>query len=332
MLIPAKPDNEKERLDALRAFDILDTPPEERFDRLTRMAKRLFNVPVATVSLVDADRQWFKSVDGLSSRQTSRDYSFCGHAILGEDLFIVPDALADKRFHDNPLVTAAPGIRFYAGCPLTVSNGLRLGSICIMDFKPRQLNVEEQEILRDLGKMAEREIITFELAIKDDLTKMANRRGFEAIAGQALRVCKRMDKPTWLVFFDLNNFKHINDQYGHAEGDRALMTFASVLQGVLRGSDVVGRIGGDEFVALLIDISSGQVTEIMLRLRQALETARQAQGAAYDIQFSVGQIQYDYQRHASIEQLVLDADKAMYADKRAHRQHHRPIEQNPMLQ
>ena len=115
---PGKPADEAQRLEALRALSILDTLPEERFDRLTRLAKRLFGVPIALVSLVDDHRQWFKSRQGLEVSETPRDISFCGHAVLGDDIFLVTDASKDERFFDNPLVTDDPHIRFYDGCPL----------------------------------------------------------------------------------------------------------------------------------------------------------------------------------------------------------------------
>jgi GAF domain-containing protein len=118
MLVPGKPANEDERFKCCTALNLLDSAPEERFDRLTRLAKRLFNVPIALVTLVDKDRQWFKSCVGLDATETSRDVSFCGHAILQNELLLVPDAREDVRFHDNPLVTGAPNIRFYAGYPL----------------------------------------------------------------------------------------------------------------------------------------------------------------------------------------------------------------------
>jgi len=114
------PSSESSRIATLRLLNILDTEPEERFDRLTRLAKRLFSVPIATVTLVDSNRQWFKSSVGLAVCETSRDISFCGHAILGDDILLVPDARDDKRFFDNPLVLGDPNIRFYAGCPLKV--------------------------------------------------------------------------------------------------------------------------------------------------------------------------------------------------------------------
>src|SRR5437660_3237533 len=119
MIPPALPADEPERLAALQALNVLDTPPEERFDRITRVAGRLFGVPIALVSLVDASRQWFKSVQGLAERETAREVSFCGHAILGDDAFVVPDARSDPRFADNPLVTGPLQVRFYAGQPLS---------------------------------------------------------------------------------------------------------------------------------------------------------------------------------------------------------------------
>lgn len=317
MLIPPTPKNETTRMDTLRALNILDTSPEERFDRLTRLAKRLFGVPIALVSLVDADRQWFKSCVGLSATETSRDVSFCAHAIIGDEILEVPDTLMDTRFHDNPLVTDAPNIRFYAGCPLTVPNGSKLGTLCLIDVKPRDLDEEERELLRDLGRMAEQELAAVQLATLDDLTMLSNRRGFEALAQHALNVCKRLDKPASLLFFDLNDFKQINDTYGHAEGDRALTTFSDVLRQALRESDVIGRLGGDEFVALLTDSDNDKTAEVTQRLAQLLDARNAEAQRGYQIRFSVGQIQYDVGQHASIAALLAAGDAAMYSHKQA---------------
>ncbi|MFM0396398.1 sensor domain-containing diguanylate cyclase [Paraburkholderia phytofirmans] len=317
MHVPPTPTNETARLDTLRALHILDTLPEERFDRLTRLAKRLFSVPIALVSLVDADRQWFKSCVGLNASETSRDVSFCAHAILGDEILMVPDTLADERFHDNPLVTDNPNIRFYAGCPLTVPNGSKLGTLCLIDTKPRGLDEEERELLRDLARMAEQELAAVQLATLDDLTLLSNRRGFEALAQHALNVCKRMHKPASLLFFDLNDFKQINDTLGHAEGDRALKTFADVLRTALRESDVIGRLGGDEFVVLLTDSDSGATQEVTQRLTQMLDARNAEARRGYHIRYSVGQIQYDSARHQSIAELLAAADAAMYSHKQA---------------
>ncbi|BCQ62505.1 diguanylate cyclase with GAF sensor [Pseudomonas sp. NFPP10] len=317
MLYPSKPNNEALRIQTLRELNVLDTSPEERFDRLTRLAKRLFNVPIALVSLVDADRQWFKSCVGLDVSETSRDISFCGHAILGDQILTVPDAGLDERFHDNPLVVGAPGIRFYAGCPLTVTNGSKLGTLCLIDIKPRDLDDEDRALLRDLARMAEQELAAVQMASMDELTLLSNRRGFEALARHALGVCKRLEKPATLLFFDLNDFKQINDTYGHAEGDGALKTFADVLRIAFRESDVIGRLGGDEFVALLTAADHVETSAIMARLREILDERNATLKRGYDIRFSVGQIEYDTERHPDIEALLADADKAMYLHKQA---------------
>jgi len=134
---PLSPANEAKRIEALRSLQVLDTPPEERFDRITKIAQHVFDVPIALVSLVDESRQWFKSKQGLEVCETGRDVSFCGHAILRDDALVVPDAFLDKRFADNPLVTGEPHVRFYAGHPLADAAGFKLGTLCIIDHRPR---------------------------------------------------------------------------------------------------------------------------------------------------------------------------------------------------
>ena len=158
MIPPPEPPNEEKRLAALRALNILDTPPEERFDRLTRLAQRTFGVPIAVISLLDEKRQWFKSCQGLGATETPRDVSFCGHAILEGALMVVPDAAKDPRFFDNPLVTGAPKIRFYAGQPIEGPDGSRLGTLCLIDVVPRELDAEQRRALRDLAGLVREQL------------------------------------------------------------------------------------------------------------------------------------------------------------------------------
>lgn len=152
MKSPALPVDEKQRLVALHSYGLLDTPPEQTYDDITSLAVNLCEAPTALISFVDENRQWFKSKVGFAMRETPRDISFCGHAILKKDLFIVSDATLDDRFHDNPLVTGEPHIRFYAGTPLITKTGETLGTLCVIDYKPRQLSQTQKESLSRLGR------------------------------------------------------------------------------------------------------------------------------------------------------------------------------------
>ncbi|MFF7708920.1 diguanylate cyclase [Pseudomonas sp. NPDC007930] len=315
MQAPANHPDENLRIHTLRTLSLLDTPAEERFDRLTRLARRLFDVPIAVVSLVDTNRQWFKSCSGLSATQTPRDVSFCGHAILQNELFVISDAIHDPRFSDNPLVVGEPHIRFYAGRPLKASNGSPMGTLCLIDRAPRQFDDEDRAAMEDLAIMAELELEAQQVATVDHLTQVANRRGFEHMAEYALSICRRVGTPATLLFFDLDGFKAINDRFGHAEGDRALAVFADVLRSVVREMDSIGRLGGDEFVVLLMGAGQGESVHVLQRLDKALATRNRDGARGYEIAYSVGRVEYDLARHDGLPALLADADTAMYRHK-----------------
>jgi diguanylate cyclase (GGDEF)-like protein len=317
LIKPPRPPDEDVRLRTLRSLNILDTPAEERFDRLTRIARRIFHVPIALVSLVDENRQWFKSNAGLTIFETPRDISFCGHAILGDDVFIIPDALEDDRFADNPLVLHEPHIRFYAGCPLRSLDGSKLGTLCIIDTEPRGLTEEEIEILRDLARMAEHELAAIEMATLDELTLLANRRGFVSDARHTLSLCRRQGIPAALVFMDLDDFKAINDEFGHAEGDLALKHFAEQMRESFRMSDLCARLGGDEFVVLLTNATKEIAESVTSRFHRSLAHAAQDSNRGYEIRFSYGIVEFDPQEHDSVESLLAAGDRLMYTQKAA---------------
>ena len=150
--------NESARLAALKKYRILDTDPERAFDDLTMLASNICGTPIALISLVDADRQWFKSRVGISVAETSRSVSFCTHAIQHRDLYVVPDALDHATFRDNPFVVAENGIRFYAGAPLVTPQGYALGTLCVVDRVPRTLTSEQVEALDALRRQAEAQL------------------------------------------------------------------------------------------------------------------------------------------------------------------------------
>jgi diguanylate cyclase (GGDEF)-like protein len=315
---PNSPPDEATRLETLRHLNILDTPAEERFDRISRIAKRLFNVSFALVSLVDENRQWFKSCIGLNASETPRDISFCGHAILGDDVFIVPDTTKDERFADNPLVINEPHIQFYAGCPIRSTNGSKLGTLCIIDQQPRMLTDDDLLALKDLASMVERELLALELATSDELTNLLNRRGFMMIGQNALAICIRHKTPAVILYLDLDNLKRTNDCLGHAEGDAMLITFADKLKMACRESDIIARLGGDEFVIMLINASIVTVSSITQRLQKIIDDYnRQKKTRQGLIEFSYGYAELDHKQHHTIEGLVHDADTQMYQNKKS---------------
>ena len=309
---PAKPIDETARLMSLHSLRILDTPSEGRYDRLTRMAQRLFGVKIALVSLVDTNRQWFKSKQGLRACETSRAISFCGHAILSRETLVINDASKDPRFADNPLVTGDPHIRFYAGCPIQDPNGFNIGTLCLIDPEPREMSDDDLHALSDLAAMVEDEIRVSSQVTVDDLTQVANRRGFHLIANHLLSLCRRTGTSAEVAFFDLDGFKAVNDTHGHAAGDDLLKHFAKLLLKCFRTADAVGRLGGDEFVVLLSDSSSGARTALDRLNELASKTDCEIREK---LAWSVGVIRFDPDRHVNIESLLAEADSSMYDDK-----------------
>ena len=308
--------DEEQRLAALKRLNILDTDPEERFDRLTRVALRTFNVPIALVTMVDENRQWFKSRQGLDVAQTLREISFCGHAIQGPEVFVVEDTLEDDRFADNPLVSGDPNIRFYAGAPLHNLHGHRIGTFCIIDRTERRFDAEDRQLLNDLASMAQHELDATQMAMIDELTGIANRRGFSMLAQQSLNLLMRQGHSGTLVFLDLDGFKDINDKYGHAEGDAALATFVKALQKNLRDSDVFARHGGDEFVVLLADTTAESAQLLIDRFRVSLDDINRQSTRGYKIEFSCGVVEFDRAKHRDIQHVLSDSDVQMYDRKR----------------
>jgi diguanylate cyclase (GGDEF)-like protein len=309
---PPVPLDETVRLLSLHSLRIMDTAPEERFDRVTRMAKRIFDVNICLVSLVDSDRQWFKSRQGLDACETPRAVSFCGHAILEERAFVIEDAHTDPRFADNPLVTGDPNVRFYAGYPVHSREGNRIGTLCLIDDKPRSFSAKDVETLKDFAALVDDELASSAEMNVDELTKVANRRGFNQVAQHLLPLCRRNNLEIEVLFFDLDGFKALNDKFGHEGGDEALQAFAKLLLKSFRNSDVVARLGGDEFAVLM----AGQQAFTDRPLKSMRERARDLKsGFSKNLGWSVGRARFDPDRHHDIDDLLRDADERMYVDK-----------------
>ncbi|WP_213998725.1 diguanylate cyclase [Arsukibacterium sp.] len=450
---------EQSRLEALQQLGLLNTPPEERFDRITRLAKALFNTDIVLLTLLDEKTQFFKSRLGTSLEGTPRDISFCTHAIMEEKLLVIPDALQDPRFADNPLVTKEPFIRFYAGAVIRTYTGMALGTLCLIDSKPRHFSADEQELLLDLAKGAENEfqlhylktlqaenrrlawiaeqtangvlytdttnqivwcnsgfsklcgyslaelvgktpaelflgpdtnpvtirklhqqvqqrkpakadilyyskhgkpywvhvyaeplfdeqqqyqgyismqtditervgkLVEMErLAHLDPLTGLPNRRYFETHFAQSLdRLACNPASPDMLALFiiDLDGFKAVNDNHGHAAGDQVLTDLAQRLKNTIRDAELLARLGGDEF-ALLADVQhADDVSAIAQRIYQVTEQPQSLPSQPGDkaqitvkLDMSIG-IALAPLHSMSQAQLFELADQAMYRAKAA---------------
>ena len=334
MKAPVKPKNEISRLHDLKDLNILDTPINKQFERITRITKALFHVPIVAISLIDQERQWFKSIQGLDVCETSRDVSFCGHTILQDEIFIINDAFLDERFKDNPLVTAAPKIRFYAGFPIKSKNGNKIGSLCIIDTIPRSYLAEELEKLKDMAALVEDELLNqkrHELQsnliqkldeserknLTDPLTRAWNRLGIEAILFKHLTLCRSQEKYFGLALMDIDNFKHINDTYGHLCGDQVLIEISKFFINSMRDNDSFGRWGGEEFLMILDITKKEDIRLILERLRMKLQdTPIRYNEHHIQVTISAGIILVDPTKNQTMSELINLADKGLYEGKK----------------
>lgn len=317
MKAPELPDNEPARLRSLHASGLVGSAPSERFDRITRLARHLFGTQYALLSLVDANDLWLQSCAGWEQGTTSRQNSFCAHAILEFSPMVVEDALQDERFFDNPMVTGPPYLRFYAGCPVRSPDGYAIGSLCLVDERPHTLSAMQLTILQDLAAIVEDEFAVLNNTIRDELTGLANRRGFTTLANYALVSGKRRGEPLSLCYIDLDCFKEINDTWGHGAGDRALVAMAHLMKQSFRDADVISRQGGDEFSVLFIDSDAEGAWLAMQVLQDKVADYNRTAGNPWQLQFSWGVAEYNAEHHLTLDALIDAADRGMYRMKKA---------------
>ncbi|MGI9271045.1 MAG: sensor domain-containing diguanylate cyclase [Woeseiaceae bacterium] len=310
MIEPPVPVDELLRLETLRNLKILDTDPEERFDRVTRLAQRIFGTPIALVSLVDSDRQWFKSSQGLEATETPRDISFCGHAILEDETMVVEDALTDKRFEDNPLVSEHPNIRFYAGYPISAPDGNKIGTLCIIDSEPRTLSDEDLQTLQELGQIVEEEIAVSSMMHSDPVTGLSNDTGFAIVSKHLLAMCKRMNSSATLMLVHLSNLHLIRGFMGQEACDRAAIEVTQLLLASYRDSDIVGRIAEDAFAVLLSNSGETNITAAKKRFLDRLNERNETSSMAFELDVNTYEITYHPDEHENIESL-LDAARSL---------------------
>ncbi|APW42457.1 sensor domain-containing diguanylate cyclase [Rhodoferax saidenbachensis] len=334
------------RLLELQSLGILDTPAEQAYDDLVSLAAYICDTPIALISLIDEDRQWFKARVGLNDMETPRGMAFCAHAIIDpEHVMEVPNALEDPRFVDNPLVTGNPDIRFYAGAPLVTASGSALGTICVIDTVPRKLTEAQNKALKALSRQVaqllalhrantELQLLTrlqrtrqqeleehekqlqeenhalAQQTVMDALTGLKNRRAFDRILANEYARSMRARSGMALLMVDVDHFKAYNDQYGHQAGDKALQAVAAAIQSQARAYDHVTRYGGEEFGVVLPDTHLADMRAVAERIRLAVQSLT---GLHRPVTVSVGAALSDPM--ASPASLVERADQALYQAK-----------------
>jgi len=335
MLAAPLPENESARLDSLRRMLASCRLDVTAFDRVTRTARRLFDTPIALISLVERDRQWFKSCLGLSVRESPRDISFCGHAILQDEALIVEDALGDPRFSDNPLVTDEPRIRFYAGRPLRNSENFKVGALCVIDREPRTMAPDERQLLDDLGYWAEGLFAATQLSetrrallaaldearhdsMVDPTLRVWNQWAIvDILEREATRALRHHDALSVLLV-DVSPPPPTDDHYGQLAGDAVLERAAHAIRSVLRRYDAVGRYGEGEFLVVLPDSDRSTAVSVAQRLRDAIDSTMRAAGSqcpACSVRTGLAWLD-PRAENCSAEALVARADDALLQAKR----------------
>ncbi|MXO50987.1 diguanylate cyclase [Erythrobacter gaetbuli] len=309
----AKPSDEYGRQKALERLQILDSPSEKPFEEITKLVSMTLGVPICAVSLLDEDRQWFKSSQGLGIQQTCRSAAICDHAIKADAPFIVEDATLDARFAKNPFVTGEPYIRAYAGIPLRMPDGYLIGTLCAIDKKPRAFSNAEIAVLANFARLVVGEIELREAASVDALTRIASRQAWRTATEKALAQGKRDGTPTALLLFDLDHFKTINDTHGHLVGDLVLRAAAATVQKTIRRSDIFGRVGGEEFAITLPDTDLSKAGLIAEKVRHAVQRLRFEEVSGLECTISVGGAIYD--PGSDISEWIAAADKRLYLAK-----------------
>jgi diguanylate cyclase (GGDEF)-like protein len=281
-------------------------------------------VPAAVIGLMDSDRLWFKSQLGLGVTELDRQIAFCAHAIMApNELLVVENMLEDERFQNNPLVTQAPNLRFYAGAPLINVQGYALGTIAVADTVPRRFTPQEGEILKDFSKLV---VSTLEhrskasqyqkLALTDQLTGLPNRSNFERTLDLQIAHSSRTGDPFSLFYMDLNQFKMVNDTYGHAAGDEVLARVAQAMLSQLRAGDMLARLGGDEFGMIVRGSAEETSQPLMQRISEVVaKPIMLSNGKQVSIGISIGNVAYS-ELTGSLDKIMAQADKALYQNKR----------------
>lgn len=333
MLEAPVPADEARRQQAVDALHLADTPPDPLLEALLRLIRAQFGTRMVLISLIDGERQWFKARVGMWASEGPRPATFCGHAVVHQGIFEVPDALLDPRFADNPNVTGEPHVRFYAGIPLYSHDGCAVGTLCLVDPQPRRLTPAQRDCLVDYARVAEGLFDAHRLrmehsglldalgdaerrALIDPLTQLWNRTALRQMGETVLRLADREERLPGFIYLDLDHFKRINDTHGHAAGDQVLIEVAKRIASMIRPDDLPLRLGGEEFAVLALVHGIEELQAMAERIRQCLSaTPIELSDGSLPVTASLGVALADSAATADLQRLLARADQALYQAK-----------------
>jgi GGDEF domain-containing protein len=256
------PEDEEARLRALERTFLLDSPSDPHLDRITSLARTTLGMPIALISLVDTRRQWFLSKQGVDVRETPREMAFCAHAITADEVMVIPDASGDERFSTNPLVTAAPNIRFYAGAPLRSAEGQNLGTLCVIDQQPHGFSEEQKAVLRMYAEQVSREIEIRQAQSHCPVTGLWNREAFLALSEKEFQRSKRVGSRLHLLMFEHQSPPPERMAGGGISAEKGFRELTAEWQNTCAPADLMGRVADQVFALLLVAASSGEAMDI----------------------------------------------------------------------
>ncbi|MEE2877664.1 MAG: sensor domain-containing diguanylate cyclase [Pseudomonadota bacterium] len=307
--------HEAKRLKAVDALDILDSPYDSAYDRLTRLVRATFGVEMAMISVIDAHRQWYKATEGFDFDEVPVRETFCRRTLARDEPLVVENAAEHPTFENNPHVIGEGGVRFYAGIPLKTREGFSVGTLCAVDTSPREFTDAELGILEDLAAIVVDQMELRERARTDELTGILSRRGFREEGARLFALARREEQPLSVIVFDLDHFKSVNDTYGHAIGDKVLKQVARVGSGRLRKSDLLARPGGEEFAILLPGTSMKDAQAFAEIIRRSIEHVDfRTRGKRFNVSSSFGVATLD-EGLQDLDALLVCADMALYQAK-----------------
>jgi diguanylate cyclase (GGDEF)-like protein len=320
------PHNEADRLEELKSYNIVDSFPEQEYDDIALLLAHICQTPIAMIALIDEKRKWHKSKIGLDKVFSPREFTICSHTIMREEILIVNDTLKHETFRHIGMVVKPPHVRFYAGVPLINANGFALGTLCVADTHPRELDTFQENSLRALARQVmallelRRNISIIEkqkqdlltLSSIDELSGLFNRRILNKQLTEELSRSQRYGEQFAVLMLDIDNFKTLNDKFGHAYGDKVIKRVSELLKKQTRTTDYCTRYGGDEFIVIMPNTDQEQSSYVGHRILQCIDDAT---GILDLSTVSIG-IANIMQFDTSEDNILALADKCVYLAKR----------------